>query len=827
MNQNVIDIINNYKDSLKKITEEYADDIERMQYEIEDLERDTVEKIRQISEDEKIELLNLLTSESVNSVISESLNSEIIIESLKSEIIVQLSNDTDKIRFLGEVKDEILILKIIKTIADETLRIESLKYIDPNIDRDWIVRSIAGEVTDNNLKIRALEYITSDTDKASIIRTMTDDSSKIEALDHISDEYRANIIRTITDDSLKIKALNKYITSDIDKAYVIETITDDSEKIKLLDYITYDKNKVSVLYSIKDSQKISSLLESDQELKKAFVKSLQQRMQDYSLYDLWGLMKNLELQKEIMPYILFDPKYGIIKDGRLTDGRLTDDMRKDIEEYLGKPIPENIEEMSILLESNQELKKTFVKSLKQRMSKSPYNLWSLMKNLELQNEIIPYILFNSKYEIVNDGRMTDDMRKDIEEYLGKPIPENIEEMSMYERIGVDLDALEGTATCVEELKSLGLDEFQEMYIKAIETFGGPKKEEPKRRVPIRDFAGTTHPNLKDDSTTPETWKELLCGLKRMEENVKKHSEDRLFDPEYEPETGGDAIGLYRIKGKYYVDSNGNHRMTLLKAKYLSEVEMANGDPKRLAEIEEKYTVEVSYVNELTSNTNELIAICALYTIGADMKIRELIENDEKAGYTITEGDRTVIIKSEGELKAYLQEKIRQLRESKDGKSLQKLNKMVEKLKLDYKENEAYREAFETMTGISLENERKDTSRKESARINEFGEIEREVAPEIRPSVDKMHEKEQPEITRPEEESFKDEIGQDEIKGPEQPESRKSDVDRWMNRLKMYNGAIDRVSQGARLKFIQMKSDIISAIKEKIKERLTPQKDQER
>ena len=85
--------------------------------------------------------------------------------------------------------------------------------------------------------------------------------------------------------------------------------------------------------------------------------------------------------------------------------------------------------------------------------------------------------------------------------------------------------------------------------------------------------------------------------------------------------------------------------------------------------------------------------------------------------------------------------------------------------------------------------------------------------------DKTYEEVQQEKIRPQDESIKDEIG-DEFKEIEKQktDTQKLSVDLWMNRFGSWYGAIDRVSQGAKAKFVKMKSDIVKAISNKIKER---------
>ena len=83
----------------------------------------------------------------------------------------------------------------------------------------------------------------------------------------------------------------------------------------------------------------------------------------------------------------------------------------------------------------------------------------------------------------------------------------------------------------------------------------------------------------------------------------------------------------------------------------------------------------------------------------------------------------------------------------------------------------------------------------------------------------VYEQPQSEKIRPREKSIKDEVGE-ELRRTEQ-QTQKQDtpsVDLWMNRFNVWYSAIDRVSQNVKGKFVKMKSDIIKAISERLKEK---------
>lgn len=119
-----------------------------------------------------------------------------------------------------------------------------------------------------------------------------------------------------------------------------------------------------------------------------------------------------------------------------------------------------------------------------------------------------------------------------------------------------------------------------------------------------------------------------------------------------------------------------------------------------------------------------------------------------------------------------------------------------------------------------------------AKINEFGEIIRDESTKIEgEDTIKVEENLQEDIMtfeppqsekiRPEEESIRDEIS----KKPENTDRKTQKkeavtVDLWMSRFNGWYNAIDRVSQNVKVKFIQMKSDIVNAIRDRLKERTT-------
>ena len=425
--------------------------------------------------------------------------------------------------------------------------------------------------------------------------------------------------------------------------------------------------------------------------------------------------------------------------------------------------------VSQFLQNNEGIKQKLVKFLYSKMSyRVSENLWEFMKNAELQNEVIPHILADSKYEILD--KMTDEMKYDIEQYLGKPIPQNIEEMSEYEKVGIDLDAIQEEVIVNE--KQLNIDEMQRKFLSECKP-----DDNNKKRIFLKDFVGTISPTLKHgiEEKNIKTWENLLKSLKRMDYNIQGHSEKGLFsgnDGKIEP------VRLQGIHGKYFVAFNGNHRMTLLKTRYLTEIKRANGDKKRIEEIDKEYAIEVSEAVDVPIDKEEMIGINMLADINEiqqnQNRISEFIENGEKTGYRIQNPDKEeIILKTKEELKQYLAEKIQQIQEDEVTKE------EWEKISNIYKENAEYVEAFEVMSGYV----------KQEKEENEV--IEEQI--------------------RPQEETIRDDI--ENYTSEEKQETTDKSPNMWISRFKQWDAITRNVPQQLKNKYTKMKLEIIQGIKE--------------
>lgn len=136
-----------------------------------------------------------------------------------------------------------------------------------------------------------------------------------------------------------------------------------------------------------------------------------------------------------------------------------------------------------------------------------------------------------------------------------------------------------------------------------------------------------------------------------------------------------------------------------------------------------------------------------------------------------------------------------------------------------KQNENEREQIE-VADTDVETIKKVTIRHGNIEIPREIETSEEI---IQTKKSKKVEKANEEKIRPMEKTIKDEV-EDEFKNTKQEmqEVNNPTVDLWMNRFSSWYSAIDRVSQNVKAKFVKMKSDIIKAISDKIKERTNKQ-----
>lgn len=340
------------------------------------------------------------------------------------------------------------------------------------------------------------------------------------------------------------------------------------------------------------------------------------------------------------------------------------------------------EQLMDYLEENKDIRRALIRSIYMYDMNDITIMWPFVKLIEAENEIIPHLLSNTRYKILE--RLTPEILEDVERYFNENIP-NVGDLSKYEKIGIDVSTLTGTVVSREN--QLDLDELQIKFFRAIST----KFQDSKKKISIKDFGGTLSCN-GDEKNKIETWEDLLTKSSRSMQNLKKHSDDILF----EPDDNIEKIGLRGINGKFYVFLNGNHRLTMLKARYLTELKRADNDPIRIKHIDDEYTIYVSYAVELPTNNTELVAISILVELfdvqENGLLIGELVEKGRKTGYQIfnQDGERVIALRTIDEIKKYINSQIQLVQKNAELSS--KWNEVTKA----YLTNLKYKEIFKSI-----------------------------------------------------------------------------------------------------------------------------------
>lgn len=470
-------------------------------------------------------------------------------------------------------------------LSDEELK-EVVKFVSDDQTKYLVIQKMSSDIAQKE----CLQYFDQNDYIFRTVKNFKDDELKKECLPSIKeDAQRANIIRGFEDDKLKKEALQS-IEDEEYRADIIRGFEDDGLKEECLDFLFTDEWKSSVIQSFKSDALKEKYLPTikDKKCRLEIVFSFQETTKINDYYNANEAERTeivLELSKRICQ------------------------QSKNIE-VLGK-------------------------------------LWYLMNSLNIGYLCIPYILSHTKYEIIQD--LDDNMKLDVEFAIGKKLPEDLNELSPFEKVGVDFSALQGTV--VSNKEQFPTTELQKKYFNAIRaSANGPKK------IAMKDFIGTINANLKYgiQVDTIKTWEDLCLNLQRMEFNLQRHSEEFLFDADR-----NNSVKLYGVNGKFVVFGNGNHTMTLLKAKYLTEMQRANGDIEKQKEIDRKYTVMVETAKEPPLDREELELILELYDLNLRLAdgsyITEYIEEGKKAGYILgNNDDNRIVIKSKDELKSVIE-----------------------------------------------------------------------------------------------------------------------------------------------------------------------------
>lgn len=275
----------------------------------------------------------------------------------------------------------------------------------------------------------------------------------------------------------------------------------------------------------------------------------------------------------------------------------------------------------------------------------------------LKRKVIEKIIFseNSKESKKN---IPEEIKKIAVEELGIDLSK---ERSDYEKIGINEKVIEREQAYAEFGNSI-FDELEGQYLSNIKA-----DPEHPRRISMGNVKGTLCMNQKEGTNANLgecSWKTLWETLKRSDTYMKKalSGEYQFGKEEMERLNKEEAIKLVGKGSELYVRGNGNHRMTFLKLKYLSEREEAKGNPEKLKEVEEKYTYDIEGVREIPEDIRELVDINVLLKLQEATKertdLQEIVKEGQKIGYRI-EGEDIELIGID-EIEQYVQERLRSL-----------------------------------------------------------------------------------------------------------------------------------------------------------------------
>ena len=178
----------------------------------------------------------------------------------------------------------------------------------------------------------------------------------------------------------------------------------------------------------------------------------------------------------------------------------------------------------------------------------------------------------------------------------------------------------------------------------------------------------------------------------METYVDHHSEKYLFQKQFDDE----MISLLGVEGKYYVNQNGNHRLTMLKARYLTEIKRAKNDKNRIEQIEREYSVLADSAVDVPENPKELVGMSLIIDLNQVMKtnqrIAELIKDGVRVGYQVQERGKIIELTSQEQINSFIDEQMKMLEERRN--YLKKWKRTQRK----YMENEKYSGIYEEIIG---------------------------------------------------------------------------------------------------------------------------------
>ena len=290
----------------------------------------------------------------------------------------------------------------------------------------------------------------------------------------------------------------------------------------------------------------------------------------------------------------------------------------------------------------------------------------------LKREVIDRIIYSENNKEVREN-IPEEIKKIAIEELGIDLSK---ERSDYEKIGINEQVIEREQAYAEFGDGI-FDELEKQYLNNVRA----DYEQP-RRISMENIKGTLCMNQKEGTNGDLgecSWKTLWETLKRSDTYMEKalSGEYQFGKEDMERLNKEEAIKLVGKGSELYVRGNGNHRMTFLKLKYLSEREEAKENPEKLKEVEEKYTYDIECVREIPEDIRELVDINVLLELQEATKertdLQEIVKEGQKIGYRIEEEDIELI--GTDKIEQYVQEQMKNLQTE----NIDKYNKVKQKL----------------------------------------------------------------------------------------------------------------------------------------------------
>ena len=324
------------------------------------------------------------------------------------------------------------------------------------------------------------------------------------------------------------------------------------------------------------------------------------------------------------------------------------------------------------------------------------------------------------------GNIPEPIKKIATEELGIDLSK---ERSDYEKIGINEQVIEREQAHAEFGDGI-FDEMEKQYLNNVRA-----DYDHPRRISMKNVKGTLCMNEKEGTNADLgecSWKTLWETLKRSDTYMEKalSGEYQFGKEEMERLNKEEAIKLVGKGSQLYVRGNGNHRMTFLKLKYLSEREEAKGDPEKLREVEEKYTYDIESVREVPEDIKELVNMNVLLELQEVTKkqtdLHELVKDGQKIGYRI-EGEDIELIGIE-EVEQYVQERLRSLQTE----NIDQYNEVIHNLTTNMSKTNRKEEYLAVLQQIQEQKKKKEVQNEVDTM--EYGETLSEEVNEEKPNA---------------------------------------------------------------------------------------------